>query len=162
VLKPVIEETPEEYRSCLEYANAMLETGESYKSAIAVLRLGSLYGLRDPRFVATLGGMLFMDGQFTEADKVFEESMKHGFSRADANTVHYKPRDFADNNNPMRLSGEVAVVKAGYSFIVAPGYPRFLCPGTKWSGLIMTPQLKVKFEPAFSARGAQGEHPQAL
>jgi len=32
-----------------------------------LLRLSTLYGFSDPRFIGTLGGMLFLDGNFTEA-----------------------------------------------------------------------------------------------
>ena len=47
----------------------MEELGEPYSKPIALLKLSTLYGLSDPRFIATLGGMLFLDGEFTEAEE---------------------------------------------------------------------------------------------
>jgi len=54
ILKPLLEANTEEFRACVELAWAMEEVGESYASCIAVLRLSSLYGVSDPRYVATL------------------------------------------------------------------------------------------------------------
>jgi tetratricopeptide (TPR) repeat protein len=162
ILTPVIKEHPDEYRSCLEYALSMLDNGDKLGAAINVLKLGSLYGLRDPRYVATLGGMLFMDGKFTEADKIFEESRKQGFSMAEANTIHFRPSDPTDRTKSLRLVGKVSGVKTGYCFIETSGYPRFMCPGTKWNRIAMIPSLEISFSPAFSARGAQADLPQVV
>jgi hypothetical protein len=58
VLDSVIKNHAEEFRACIEYALALVDSGEPYNKAIAILKLGTLYGIRDPRFLAILGGML--------------------------------------------------------------------------------------------------------
>lgn len=162
LLQPVIAELPDEYRSCIEYGLAMLAKGEKFEAAAAIVKLGSLYGMKDPRFVATLSGMLFMAGRFTDADQVLEDARKQTFSNAEGNTIHFTPRDPGDGTKRLRLEGAVTLVRAGFCFIEAPGYAKFLCPGSKWAGIYMTKGLRVSFQPAFSARGAQAESPAVI
>lgn len=159
VLSPVIKENPDEYRCCLEYALAMLDAGDSYASAATVLKIGTLYGLRDPRYIATLGGMFFMAQRFTEADNIFAESRKREFSASQVNVIFFKPRQSGERQKLLRLVGKVVAVRGGYCFLEAPRYTRFMCPGTKWSGIRMEEGLSISFEPAFSAKGAQAEFP---
>jgi predicted Zn-dependent protease len=154
VLKPLIETQPDEFRACVEYASAMRELGEPYAKCIAVLKLSTLYGLGDPRFVATLAGMQFMNGDFSAAKEVFTESYKREFPGPEATRIQFRPRDPDAPGEPLRLIGEVVAVKTGYAFIDVPGYPSFFCPGSKFGRLVMRPRLKVQFQPAFTARGA--------
>ena len=162
VLESVIKDYHEEFRAVVEYALALLHSGKSYKEAIAVLRLSTLYGLSDPRFVATLGGMLFMDGQFTEAEKVFEEATKRNFTSTESHTVQFRPPDPSNTSNALQLQGKVAVVKAGYTIIESTGFPRFLCPGSKYDGTAMQQGMEISFEPAFTARGNIAERPRQI
>jgi tetratricopeptide (TPR) repeat protein len=154
VLKPLIETQPDEFRACVEYARAMGEVGEPYAKCIAVLKLSTVYGLGDPRFVATLAGMLFMNGDFSEAKAIFVESYKREFPAPEATRIQFRPKNPAVPGEPLRLVGEVVAVKTGYAFIDASGYPSFFCPGSKFGRLVMRPHLRVEFEPAFTARGA--------
>jgi hypothetical protein len=132
----------------------MKELGEPYAKCIAVLKLSTLYGFGDPRFVATLAGMLFMNGDFSESKTIFAESYKREFPGPEAMRIQFRPRDPGTPNEPLRLIGEVVAVKTGYAFIDVLGYPSFFCPGSKFGRLVMRPHLKVQFEPAFTARGA--------
>lgn len=150
VLKPLIEANTDEFRVCVEYARAMRAVGESYAKCIAVLRLSTLYGLSDPRFVATLGGMLFMNEEFTAAKETFDQSIRREFPAMEASRIQFRP---SDGGVPIRLTGTVASVKAGYAFIDAPGFPSFFCPGSKFGRLVMRNGLKVQFEPTFTAKG---------
>ena len=54
----------------------------------------------------------------------------------------------------LELEGEVISVKAGYAFVSVPGFGEIFCPGSKYDGLLMEKGLRIRFKPAFSARGA--------
>lgn len=154
LLLPLVEASPDEFRACVLLARAQHDLGEPYAKAIAVLQLSSTYGRRDPRFVATLGGMLFMNGEFTEAEKVFDEARERDFSAKDASRVEFYPNQPGQAGTPLTLQGAVVSVKPGYCFIECPGYPRFFCPGSKYRGMLMTKGKVVTFHPGFSTRGA--------
>jgi tetratricopeptide (TPR) repeat protein len=153
ILKPVFEANPDEFRVSVELARAMEEVGEPYSRCIAVLRLSSLYGVSDPRFVATLGGMLFMNGEFSPAEEIFSQALKREFPGPEGSRVEYRPRDPRNLNFSMKLTGKIASVKTGYAFIDVPGYPSFFCPGSKFGRSVMRVGLQVRFEPVFNAKG---------
>jgi tetratricopeptide (TPR) repeat protein len=159
VLEPVVKGHPEEYRAVTEYALSLLDQGEPFSKATAVLKLSTLYGYEDPKFIATLGGTLFMRSEFTEAQQVFNESLKRGFSSSELNAIRFRPRRGSVDSPVVQLKGRVVAVKAGYCIIENTEFPPFLCPGSKYNGLEMRPGMQVLFEPAFAARGAQASHP---
>lgn len=158
ILKPVIEQNPEEFRSVVVYAQCLHELGEPYPKCIAVLELASSTGFRDPRYVATLGGMNFMHGQFTEAEKIFEESRTRGFSWSESTRIEFVPAD-ASTGQRLRMEGVIVSVQAGFAFIRAPGYSDFFCSRSKYGNVLMEKGKKVSFAPAFSARGATALDP---
>jgi tetratricopeptide (TPR) repeat protein len=161
VLKPVIVNYPEEYRSHVEYAVVLYHMGKSYGECIAVLRQSTLYGYSDPRFIATLGGMLFMDSAFSEAEKVFDESNKRNFTVTELNTIQFRPIDRKNLNQPYKVRGRVQKVRAGYAWIESEGFPKpFLCPGSKFRGLLMQKGLRLIFEITFNARGSIADNPE--
>jgi len=159
IIRPIVNNYHDEYRAFMEYALALIQIGRPYKEAIAVLRLSTLYGLSDPRFISTLGGMLFMDGDFTEASKIFAESTKHNFSSNELNGIEYRPADPLNPEQRLRIEGVVAVVKSSYCFIDTLGYGRIICPGSKFGGMVMDVGLQISFEPAFSPRGCVADRP---
>ena len=159
VLEPLVQEHPEEVRACVELARSVVESGEPFDKAIAVLRLSTLRGFSDPRFIATLGGMLFLNGQFTEADEVFAKSVTLGLAPSELYRSEYKPRDRSDPNKPLRLKGTVAAVKNGYAFFDVQGYPRVFSPGAKWYGTPMRRGMNVEFDIVFAPKGAQADKP---
>jgi tetratricopeptide (TPR) repeat protein len=158
-LEPVLKENTDEFRLCIEYARALEDLGKPYDESIAVLNLGSLYGLRDPRFIAIYAGMLFMNRSFSEASRVFVETIKREISFADSHVIHYRPKDKADPGKNVKLVGKVVRVKAGYALIEVPGYAQFLCPSSKQRDIILREKMQVEFEPAFSARNALADKP---
>jgi hypothetical protein len=83
ILQPLVANHPDEFRACVEYALALLDRGKAIDAAVAVLRIGQTYGMRDPRFVATLGGLLFLKEEFTEALGVFSEARRWEMSIAE-------------------------------------------------------------------------------
>lgn len=160
VLEPVLKDNPDEFRLCIEYALAFDDLGRPYSEAIAILNFGSLYGLRDPRFIATFGGMLFINGELSEASRIFTETIKRDISFADSVAIHYRPKDKTDPHRFVELVGRVVLVKAGYAFIEVPGFSRFLCPSSKQRNIVLQPKMEVRFKPAFTARGAIADRPQ--
>jgi hypothetical protein len=162
VLQPLVAEHPEEFRACIELAGCLSDLHEPLEKSIAVLRLGALHGYSDPRFIATLGGMLFLNGQFTDADQVFEKSLKLGLATGDLHRIEFKPHEAADPSRPLKLSGTVAGVKNGYAFIDVAGYPRLLSPGGRWFGTRMHRGLNVECSIVFTPKGVIADMPVQL
>jgi tetratricopeptide (TPR) repeat protein len=152
VLRPVIEQHSEEYRCALVYAKCQESLGEPLASAIGVLGLSTLYGYRDPYFIAMLGGMLTMTKQLGEAQNVFEESAKRAFTSEELHRVTYTPRATGGTGDA-RMTGTVTTVKASYAFVGVVGYPDFIWTGNSFGGLKVRSGLKIQFAPGFSARG---------
>jgi tetratricopeptide (TPR) repeat protein len=159
VLEPVLKDNPNEFRVCLEYARALEEIGEPRSKAIAVLGLGTLYGLGDPRFIATYAGMMFMNEQFTDAARVFADTSKKDFNTADANMIHYRPIATVSPRKHVELRGKVLNLKAGFAFVEVAGFPRFICPSSKQRGITLRNGMNIVFEPAFSAKGPIADKP---
>lgn len=154
VLTPNIKNYHDEFRSFVEYALSLVHLNKPYQKAIAILKLSTLYGLGDPRFIATLGGLLFLDKKFSEAENVFSESSKRQFTAKELNSTQFYPPDPLNPDLPLRLKGKVIIVKAGYALIEPQEYPKaILCPGSKFEGIIMEVGLELIFEPAFTAKG---------
>ncbi len=154
ILEPVIKNHPDEFRVFIEYALALLDSGKSsYAEAIAVLRVSETYGLSDARYLATLGGLLFMNGKGAAAKQCFEESFKRDFTIPERNTVEYRPTVPGARDQRIRLRGKIIVAKAGFALVESPGMDAFFCPGSKFGNLVMRVGLEVTFEPAFAARG---------
>lgn len=152
ILKPVLETDVNEWRACVLYVHATLRMGADRRSAIATLQLSELYGMRDPRYIATLGGLLFLDGQLTEAKNVFAQSERKGFPIEELQRIQFWPTDSATGNREA-MEGTVVSVRAGFAFVSVPGFGELFCPGSKYDGILMVKGLKIRFEPAFTARG---------
>ena len=150
VLEPVIKTKFNEFRAFVEYVRAMLLTGETYSKCAAVLSQAQLDGVTDPAFVGLLGGLLFMDHKIAEANKVFNESIKQGFTFEEKIKTQFRPHD---GNSPLQISGRVASVKAGYIFIQNDSYPDFIATTTRIGSTVLQKGMPVTFEPTFCARG---------
>lgn len=156
-IRPVVEAAPDDYRPSLVYALALHDSGREYGECVAVLRQAELSGSRDPRFVPTLAGMLFMDQRFGEAEKVFEEAARRDFSFEQRKAVHFLPKKAG---RPVWLSGTVESILATFSFVRVPGYPDFFFPGSRYQGIEMRRGLAVRFRPGFTMQGAQVVDPE--
>ena len=154
ILEPMIKDNPQEYRLLVEYAISMIHIDSRYEDAIAILNLGRLYGLGDPRFIATLGGVHFLNGDFREASTTFAEITKKNFTAYEINRVQFHPPDQADRSKSLRFVGRVIKVKAGYVLLESSGYPNFLCHASKFNGIQMQEGMSINFKPVFAARGA--------
>jgi tetratricopeptide (TPR) repeat protein len=155
ILESVIQKYPEEFRSHREYALALLQAGGSLVSAINTLRLSSLYGMSDPRYLATLGGLLFLDKQFGEAEKVFSEGLRRELPARDLQQVRFRP---GQEGLQDRVKGSVVQVHAGFSLIDVLGFQHVFCPASKYSGLVLRPMMRIELDLVFSARSAVAEN----
>lgn len=160
-LHEVIHNNLDEYRSVLEYALAILETGKSLKTAIAVLSLSTTYGLGDPRFIATYGGLLFLNEQFSDAQRIFQESIKREFVGPEMQTAFYKPVD-PITKEPLRVTGKVVDVHYRSSRIEKEGWPLLTCLSSKVGGVPLTKGMNVEVDLVFSAKGPTGIAPRVL
>lgn len=162
ILEPIINNHHEEFRAFVEYAICLVLEGRPYNEIAQTLRISTLYGLSDPRFLAILGGMLFLNKEFTEARKIFDESTKRIFSANEKNTIQFIPPDPINRSNEFQLKGSVVAVKPGYSMIETHDYPTFLCPGSKYGDINLEKGLNVIFTLGFCAKGPIALKPQLL
>jgi hypothetical protein len=158
VLEPVIKSRFDEFRSFVEYVKSMLLLGEPYSKCIAVLSQCRLDGVTDPAYVGLLGGLLFMDGKVDEANKVFSECIRQGFSYDEKIRIQFRPRDPIDRTAPLRLSGRVTNVKPSYVFVQTDKYPDFISANTKIDKTILQRDTGVTFQPVFNAKGPYAEN----
>jgi tetratricopeptide (TPR) repeat protein len=155
VLEPVIQGYPDEFRCYREYALALLQTGEPLLKCVNMLRLSSLYGMSDSRYLATLAGLYFLDKQFGEAEKIFGEGLRKELPARDLNVVRFRP---GLEGFESRLAGTVGQVGAGFSMLSVPGFPRIFCSASKYGGVVLRVGMRVHFDLVFSAKSAAAEN----
>ena len=159
ILEPIIKSNSDEFRAFIEYALALLESGETYRKAASVLQLSNLYGLSDPRFISIYGGVLFLDGDFTTSDSVFSGSINLSFPADELYKLHFYPFDGQAPSTPFSLVGEVVTVKPGYSLIKPDCYPQIICHASKYRNTLMRKGLQVKIILAFCSKGPVALYP---
>ncbi len=157
-LEPVLNANHDEFRAITEYALALLDTGRPLREAIAVMRISNTFGLSDSRFISIFGGMLFLNHEFDESSRIFQESLKREFPAEELHAIHYRPKDPATNARYV-FEGTIVVIRPRYSLIEVEGYPRFLCHASKYGGKHFTVGMNLRFSVEFSARGAVVDHP---
>jgi len=111
----------------------------------------------DPRFVGFLGGLLFMDHKFGEAQKIFDESIRQGFTFEEKTRIQFRPIDPVSKQR-VQMFGRVVNVKPGFLFIQNESYPNFFTTTTRVGATILKVGTRVVFEPAFCASGTFAEH----
>ena len=153
VLRPAVLEEPNDYRIHIDYAIAALHNRKNYNEAISILQQSTMYGFSDPRFVATLGGMLFMAKRFAEAKDVFLQSIKREISENDRQKIYFRPPSLDEDQQYQTVEGIVKKAYIGFSYIQTTEFPDFFCPGAKYNGYELQDNMRVKFIPAFTARG---------
>jgi tetratricopeptide (TPR) repeat protein len=153
ILYPIIEKHPEEYRAYVEYARVLVDLKKPYNEAIAILRNCSLHGKKDPRYISTLGGLYFINKDFQDADKIFEDAKNQFLTFEEMRTPQFQINKQDDPQTALTINGTVASVKKGFAFIDFPGYPNVFCPGVHWNKLFLEKGIKITFELGFSPRG---------
>lgn len=158
VLEPIILNHQDEFRSFVEYAISLHKTGKSYDECISILRLSTLYGFSDPRFVSVLGGLYFLNKNYSEAKEVFEKCNIYNFSVIEKNKIQFQPINIKINSR-YNVNGVVVSVKAGYSYVNSEDFPEpLICPGSKYRGLIMNKGMNVSYDLSFRAAGPIAEN----
>lgn len=158
VLDPNIKNHPDEFRSYVEYALNMLAAGKSLQEAIAVLEIGSVAGLSDARYIAHLGGMHFLNGDFSKAEKVFAEAERRELPQPELQRVAFHAKELG-TGQPLVFVGKVIVRRPAYSLIESEGYPPFFCHSSKYRGLALKDGMRVSFSVAFTPRGPAALEP---
>ena len=158
VLKPNIKNYPEEFRSFAEYSLNLLGDGKSLKEVIAVLEIASGAGLGDARYIALLGGLMFLNGEYKRAEQVFSESIRRELSQTDLQQVSFRPINY-QTGAPIQLTGKVIIRKPTYSILEVEGHPHYFCHASMYGKLVLKVGMRVSFEIGFSARGANALDP---
>jgi tetratricopeptide (TPR) repeat protein len=158
LLDPVIRTRFDEFRSFVEYVKSMLLAGQPYSKCAAVLSQARLDGVTYPAYIALLGGLLFMDGKTDEASKLFEESIRQGFTYSEKLRIQFRPRDPANRAAPLRLSGKVTTVKPAYIFIQSDRFSDFISGTTRADKTILQRGMAVTFQPVFNAKGPYADN----
>ncbi len=161
VLNGNIKNHPDEFRSFAEYAINMLASGKSLREAIAVLEISSFSGLSDARYIAQLGGMLFLNSEFSRAEKVFSEATRRELPQTELQSVLFRATDFqAGTSN--ELLGKVIVRRPSYSLIEVEGHPSYFCHSSMYKGLALKEGMQVSFRVGFTPRGANAIEPKEV
>jgi tetratricopeptide (TPR) repeat protein len=152
LLQPFVDGDSDEFRIFIEFAKANVALGVSYATAAAQLRVCALSGMGDPRYVATLGGMLFLAQDYSTAKTTFDEGTKRSFSFEERHHIFYRPRGV--DGNRLRRNGKVAAVRGNFAMIAIErvGLPIY-CPRLRFENLTLADGLEVEFDLCFNARG---------
>jgi tetratricopeptide (TPR) repeat protein len=153
ILEPKVAGDPDAWRASVILARAMLEVGRTYREVAAVLRLSDMHGMRDPRYVATLGGILFMDGEFSEAKRVFAVAFE--FPADERFRTQFRPR-VPGSATPLTMQGRVVKIRGGNMYVEVPGYPPIFCHGSQVRDELPSLGTAVSFTLGFNAMGAVG------
>lgn len=158
VLEPIIKSDFKNVRAYIEYTRAMLDLGEPIRKCAATLVQCRLDGEQDAAFVGLLGGLFYMDGNFAEANKLWDVAKEHSFSFEERTKRQYTPRDPSNPTKRMRFEGSIEVVKPGYVLIQPEQGPMILGRTTNLNGDPLKHKQKVRFDVTFSAKGPLAEN----
>lgn len=157
VLDSLIKNDFKNVRAFVEYTRAMLETGETVKKACATLSVCRLDGETDSAFIGLYGGLLYQDGKFVEARKLWEDARELDFTDEERTRRHYVPRDHATGNK-LRFSGVIAHTKPTYVIVQPHEGPTIISKTTAVGNKALEKGQEVDFELSFSAKGPLAEH----
>lgn len=139
ILADLVKEYPDEYRPSIEYCKTILKTGGTLNEAIAVLQQSTLFGYSDAVYVATLGGLLFLNKDFTKAEKVFDESIRREFPNA--RNILFNPEDIS--NITSQFVSIVKYVGERHSYLFIPGFTDIICLSSKYNGISLQKGMKL-------------------
>ena len=138
LLENIVFDSPNEYRSAMEYAKLILLTKKDIRHAIAILEQSTLYGVADGRFMSMRGGLYFLDHQFSKATEVFNESTRREYKNPFR--VLFNPTELGIFS-PAKAT--VNYVGDGYSLVTIDGFPAVRCRSTKYNGVILKANMKI-------------------
>lgn len=152
VLTPVISESAEAFRAHVLFAWAQHRLGMPSKTIVKQLRSAEMYGLNDPRYVATLLGLYFIDGEFSKYKELLK-TPNYGFrfTAEEMRKIEFVPHK---DNSEVNLIGNIIAEKPGFFFIQVEGYPDIYASRNATVIQPIKVGLKVRFSLAFTPRGA--------
>jgi cold shock CspA family protein len=156
VLDPVIKNDFTQVRSYLVYVRAMLHQVESPKKCAATLAQCKLDGGTNPAFVGLYGGLLYIDGSFEAAKKVWDDATEQNFTTEERNRRQYIPLDV--NGTRMRFRGTVMRVKPSFIFISPTDGFDVISFALAVDGVSLKKGDSVEFSLSFSARSSLAEN----
>ena len=157
VLDPIIKNDFKEVRAYVEYARAMLQTGESVRKAAATLVLCRLDGETEPAFIGLYSGLMYLDGRYDVAQKVWESAKDLDLSDEERTRRQYVPRDHATGER-IRFTGHVVHRKPSYVLIQPEEGPVVLSRTTRVGTTELEAGRLVQFDLSFSVKGPLAEH----
>ncbi len=157
VLDPLIKNDFKNVRAFVEYARAMLETGETVKKACATLSVCRLDGETDSAFIGLYGGLLYLDSRFVEVQKLWEDARELDFTDEERTRRQYIPRDYATGNR-LKFSGVIVHKKSTFVIVQPDEGPTVISKVTAVSDKVLEKGQKVDFELSFSVRGPLAEN----
>jgi hypothetical protein len=157
VLEPIIRTDFSNVRAYVEYTKAMLRSSEPVKKCLATLSQCKVDGESDPAFIGLYGGLLFMDGRYADASKLWDTAKERRFSYEERTRRRYTPRDPSNPTKRLRCLGTVEHVKPGYVLIQPDEGPIVISTVTVIAGVPLTYRKRVSFELTFSAKGPLAE-----
>lgn len=161
LLKDTVANHPNEFRSSIEYALALYETDGNIEQAIAVIRLGDLYGNSDSRFIATKAGLLFIAQKYSEAQQVFQIADVLDLQLDEQRIVLFRPKNFS-NGLIERRTGRVSSIHSGHAMLNVPGIPRRIILPAKFYGTVrFSENSQLEFDLVFTVKGPMAENPTA-
>lgn len=155
-LDPIIRNDFKHVRAYVEYTRAMLETGEAIKKACATLSVCRLDGETDSAFIGLYSGLLYVDGKYVEAQKLWDDARELAFSDEERTRRQYVPNDF-ETGKKMRFEGVVVHRKPTFAIIQPDAGPTIISRMTAVGSRVLEKGQKVNFELSFSAKGPLAE-----
>jgi tetratricopeptide (TPR) repeat protein len=157
VLDPIIKSDFKHVRAYIEYARAMLETGEPIKKACATLSVCRLDGETDSAFIGLYAGLLYLDGKYVEAQKLWDDARELDFSDEERIRRQFIPRDHGTGNK-LRFFGVIVHTKPSFVIVQPDDGPSIISKVTAVGGKTLEKGQKVDFELSFSAKAPLAEH----
>lgn len=154
ILREGVRVHPDDVRLGLAYALALHESGAAISQSIGILRLSGAKGMRDASFVATLAGLLVMDGLTDEADEVWRQAAERNFARSDLRRIGFRP---LRPSGSALWNGRVTRTGPGFAFVAVLGRGDFFVSASKFRNATLRRDMSVNFWPAFNARGGVAE-----
>jgi len=156
-LDPIIKKDFTDVRSYVEYARAMLETGETFKKTAATLSLCRMDGETDSSFIGLYGGLLFIDRKYAEAQGLWDAAKELNFSDEERTRRQFVPRD-RETGEKLRFTGTVVHIKPTYVILQPEDGPTVISKMTAIGSKPIEKGQAVTFELSFSAKSPLAEH----
>lgn len=158
VLDPIIRTDFKDVRAYVEYTRAMLDLGEPVAKCAATLSQCRLDGDSDPAFVGLYAGLLYMDGKYVDANKIWEDAKEQSFSYDDRTKRQYTPYDSGEPRKRVRFSGSVQLRKPGNILLRPDEGTVVISRSTSVGKTVLQPRQRVTFELSFSAKSPLAEN----